>query len=367
MDFPVHHSRDLKPQVNQKIHPGSAQNENIKIGLLIPDNKSLAARNGAEIAIRKANEQGGYKGRSFSLVIRSAEGSWGTGSREAVSLIFNDEVCSIMGCLDGRNAHIVEQVSVKTRIVFLSAWATDPTLSKAFVPWYFSCVPNDLQQAESLIHEIYDKRKLDHIAAISDSDYDAKLALTGFVKKVKERGKAAPSAFYYNNSDPGFAGLTDELKKAGVKAFVLFGQPSASLGIIREIRKRKMEQPVFGTLSTSCEDDHVMQELSHFDNIILISSGQWFSTKGKAFDHEFEQYYGHRPDAVSAYAYDGMNLIIGAIKESGPDRERIQRALLKEDTPGVTGDLGFDEKGNRSGNVFMMEVKNGHLIELGTY
>ena len=85
------------------------------------------------------------------------EGPWGTGSKEAVSLIFDDEVTAIMGSHDGRNAHLVEQVTTKTRIVFLSAWASDPTLSQAFVPWYFSCVPNDMQQADVLIKTIYKK------------------------------------------------------------------------------------------------------------------------------------------------------------------------------------------------------------------
>ena len=42
----------------------------VKIGLLIQDNNSLAARFGAEMAIRNANETGGYKGKKFQLVTR---------------------------------------------------------------------------------------------------------------------------------------------------------------------------------------------------------------------------------------------------------------------------------------------------------
>ena len=38
----------------------------VKIGLLIQDNNSLAARYGAELAIRKANETGGFKGKNSS-------------------------------------------------------------------------------------------------------------------------------------------------------------------------------------------------------------------------------------------------------------------------------------------------------------
>ncbi len=236
----------------------------VKIGLLIPDNKSLATKYGAELAIRKANEKGGFNGRPFQLVVRSMEGPWGTGSKEAVNLIFEDEVWAIMGSHDGRNAHLVEQVITKARIVFLSAWASDPTLSQAFVPWYFSCVPNDLQQADVLIEEIYNKRKINKIAAVSDNGYDSKLALKSFVKKTKIAGKADPLQFFYDNSSQDFNDLLDQINKADVNCIILFGQPSASLKLIQQMRQRKMNQPVFGTLSVLDEKELSDQELKIF-------------------------------------------------------------------------------------------------------
>ena len=137
-----------------------AQNLDYKIGLLIPEQGALAAKHGAELAIREANEKRGNAGNLFDLVVRSTEGPWGAGSKESVGLVFDDEVIAIIGSLDGRNAHLAEQVAAKTRILFLSAWAGDMTLSQAFVPWYFRCVPNDRQQATALIREIYEKRKI---------------------------------------------------------------------------------------------------------------------------------------------------------------------------------------------------------------
>ena len=89
----------------------------------------------------------GAMGYTFELLTRSMAGSWGTGSKKAVDLIFEEDVWTILGSHNGRNAHLVEQVTAKSQIVFLSVWATDPTLSQAYVPGYFSCVPNDLQQA----------------------------------------------------------------------------------------------------------------------------------------------------------------------------------------------------------------------------
>ena len=119
--------------------------DTVKIGLLIPDSKSLASKYGAELAVRKANISGGLNGHPVRLIVRSMEGHWGTGSKQAVTMIFDENVVAILGSHDGRNAHLVEQVSAKSRVVFLSAWSGDPTLSQAFVPWFFNCVYNDLQ------------------------------------------------------------------------------------------------------------------------------------------------------------------------------------------------------------------------------
>ena len=217
--------------------PGSLTSQNrelssgvLKIGLLIPDIKSVEAKFGAELAIQEANKSGGMKGQKFQLVTRSMEGPWGTGSKEAVSLIFDEEVWAIMGSHDGRNAHLVEQVTSKTRMVFLSAWASDATLSQAFVPWYFSCVPNDNQQALTLIDEIYSKRKITKIATVSDTGYDSKSALKSFLKKAKSNGNIDATQLFYNvGSDEEINMLIKKIHEKGVNGIVVLGIPSISL------------------------------------------------------------------------------------------------------------------------------------------
>lgn len=349
------------PNVQASKNP-EGPDKTVKIGLLIHDNKSVAAKHGAEMAVRKANEKGGFNGRPFQLVVHSMEGPWGTGSKEAVNLIFEEEVWAIMGSHDGRNAHLVEQVTTKARIVFLSAWASDPTLSQAFVPWYFSCVPNDLQQAAAFIEEIYNKRKITKIAAVADNGYDSKLALDSFLKETKIAGKADPLQFFYENSSQDFNVLLDQIYKADVNCIILFGQPSASLKIIQQIRQRKMTQPVFGSLSVLGENELSGQEWKNFEGVVLLSSGHLLRSQGLDFRQEFQRTYGNMPGAEAAYAFDGMNLIIEAIRNAGLDRDKIQKSLAKIHYNGVTGIIQFDDKGNRVGTAILIEIKNGHPV-----
>ena len=337
----------------------------IKIGLLIQDNKSVQARYGAEMAIRKANEKGGINGRSLQLVTRSMEGPWGTGSKQTVDLIFKEGVCAILGSHDGRNAHLAEQVAAKAQVVFLSAWASDPTLSQAFVPWFFNCVPNDIQQAVPLIDEIYSNRRITKIAAITDNGYDSKQALKSFLKKTKKAGKPDPLQFTYDNSINDFNDLLDQITKADVTGIILFGQPGGSIKFIQQMRKRKMNLQVFGSLSLLGEDEHSDYDLKKFEDVVLVSYANCLTSDELAFQNEFLKIFNQRPHTTAAYAFDGMNLIIESIKKDGTAREAVQKALKGIHYKGVTGSIQFDDRGNRIGAAGLIEIKNGLPVAVG--
>jgi branched-chain amino acid transport system substrate-binding protein len=322
----------------------------VKIGLLIPYKKSNSARQGAELAIIEANEKGGYNGRPFRLVVRSMEGPWGTGSKEAVNLIFSDEVTAIMGSHDGRNAHLVEQVTTKTRIVFLSAWATDPTLSQAFVPWYFSCIANDLQQADVLIKTIYEKRVNAKIAIISLDDYDSKLSLESFLKRTKADGKPDPLQLIYSPALANASALLDEVSNAGVNTVVLFGKESAYAKLLEQIGKRKMNLLLYGSLSFLGDEQATATGRQMTGNAVAVPSCHWSAPGDKTFIKAYQNRYGSTPNALASYAYDGMNVLLEAIKRAGTGRENIQKSLSAIQYEGVTGPIRFDSKGNRIGN-----------------
>ena len=336
----------------------------IKIGLLVSNGESVPARNGAEMAIDKANEIEGPDGLHFQLVVRSMEGPWGIGSKEAVNLVFNEKVWAIIGSHDGRNAHLVEQVIAKTHIVFLSAWATDPTLYQAFVPWFFSGVPNDLQQADALIEEIVHKRKWTKIVAISDNSYDSDLALKSFLEAIKKMNRVKPIQLTYDSDNDSFRDLFDVINKNDTDCIVLFGKPPTSLNFIRQLRQNKMDQPVFGTLSLLAEDMFDNKEFAMCDNVTIVTSGNWLYSGNLSFVNSYKEKYDKIPGAIAAYAYDGTNIIIKAIRQSGLDREKILEAMTQIKYKGVTGSIQFDNNGNRMGAAELIKIKEGIPITL---
>jgi branched-chain amino acid transport system substrate-binding protein len=341
--------------------------EPVKIGLLIQDKISLAAKQGAELAIIEANEKGGANGREFQLITKDLEGPWGTGSRQAVDLIFENEVCALLGSHDGRNAHLVEQAATKSSVVFISAWSSDPSLSQAFVPWFFNCVPTDDQQADVLIKEICNKRKMTRIAVINDNTYDSDQSLKSFLRCLNKNGKNKPVLFNFDKYITELDILAEQINKAEVNGIVLFCRPSASLKIMRLMRQRKMNQPVFGSLSILNENKLSQQELQEFDNTLMVPSGTWTGSKNIAFRQEYQNLYGKMPGMVAAYAFDSMNLLIEATRTTGStEREKIQNYLKNVTYEGVTGTFRFDGMGNRLEKRFLMQMKNGVPVAVGS-
>ena len=328
----------------------------VKIGLLIDNNNAIAARNGAEMAIDIENKKQGPDGLHFQLITKSMEGPWGTGSKEVVNLVFNENVWALMGSHDARNAHLAEQVIAKTHIVYLSAWASDPTLSQAFVPWYFSCVPNDIQQADAMIEEIYNKRTNMKTAIVSDNSDDSKLPQQNFLKEIKRTGKTEPMQLLYDNSNNNFKICLDKINDAGIQGIILLGQPETNLNFIKQIRQNKMNQPIYGSLALLGGNDFDDGELIKFNNVKLVTYGNWLGSKDLSFQNTYHKKYGKIPGAAAAYAFDGMNLIIEAIKHSGPNREKVQEAMAEINYKGVTGPIQFDQKGNRMGTVRLINI-----------
>jgi branched-chain amino acid transport system substrate-binding protein len=354
----------LFPISEAKTPAFSKSGDTIKIGLLIPDFRSVAAQHGAELAIGKVNAKGGIKGSMVKLLVKSMEGPWGTGSTQAVNLIFQDNVVALLGSHDGRNAHLVEQVSAKSRVVFLSAWSGDPTLAQAFVPWFFNCVYDDRREAEELYNEIIEKRKCNKIVVVSDNSYDSGCSLKYFIKKTESAGGPKPLLLTYDGNKDHPAEIITQINDADADCIIILVQPPASLYIVRQIKMNGMKQPVYCTMAQTDENLSQAEQLNDYGNTLFVSSVDLESKEGASFVEDYRKAFGTLPGSVAASAYDGMTILINAIATGGTEREGLQKALADTMYEGVTGPVQFDDKGNRKGTAGFGVIKNGLPVTL---
>jgi ABC-type branched-subunit amino acid transport system substrate-binding protein len=119
-----------------------------------------------------------------------------------------------------------------------------------------------------------------------------------------------------------------------------------------------MTQPVYCSLAVQGEKGISNNELIKNEDDVYSFSVYSPDSTGIAFRNEYKKSYGNFPDIVAAYAYDGMQLLIDAIRTGGTEREKLQNAISEIHFKGVTGIIQFDEKGNRKGVPRLIEMKN---------
>ena len=343
--------------------PLLSQTSTLNIGLLIPDQKSIAAKQGAQLAIAQANQYGGFSGKKFQLVTRSVEGLWGAGSLQSVNLIFDNDVLAIIGSLDGRNAHLAEQVTAKTKITYIETLATDLTLSYAFVPWFFRVVPDDRHQAETLCRAIGTQNKNPKIVLLGDDQYDARYAMDAFMK-IADENKCTRVVRFIAEKKSGTEVIRSLLDREKPEAVIIFGENAYTDNMINKIRSLTPSPTLYATLSSAMNPMPVPVNWGKYSGMTLISPGYLFTEEGKRFVTEFMKTYGYMPGPVSAYAYDAVNMLIRAVKKAGADREKIIEALSKMEFQGITGKIRPDKWGNRDEHPDLMRIDQGNPVQI---
>jgi branched-chain amino acid transport system substrate-binding protein len=338
-------------------HCSQGEPGKIRIGFLIENSSDKAAVNGASLAVKEANERINAAQPAFEIVVRSMEGLWGTGSKQTVNLIFDEKVTAIAGSFLGRNAHLAEQVCAKSKIPLISARATDQTLTQAFVPWYFSVVPSDDSQAESLFKELY-INSTEFPLIICDNSYDAGQALKSFIRIIKSKGMDIPLIIEVEQADPDLSGAGKAIK-GSKKPVLLFSTPPLSASLVMTIKNQNPSARIYATLAALDEDMQVTCKNPELEGIMVISPEYWRSDRGKDFSRRFRQAYGHDPGTKAAYAYDAVSLLVRAISLAGTESGAIQEALSSGSFDCVSGKVRFDEHGNRMGIPALVRVKNG--------
>lgn len=334
----------------------SIEPDTLKIGLLISTNEMKEAKRGAELAIQEANRINFLQGKNIHLITRSMEGPWGTGAKQTVDLVFNEKVWAIIGSNDGRNAHLAEQVTAKTQQVYISTLSGDPTLAQAYVPWFFSLVPNNIQQANSLYKEIYGERD-QRILIIADKDYDTENALGFFLDEIKRNNREKPDVLKYTTQDfdPDLVSQNISYEKAEV--LVLFSHPKETIEILSSVKKLPGDFHIYGTFTVLGENPNRVFDTEDFEGMIVPDVRYLSSTSGKYFVEQYHSKFGTTATPVASYAYDAVWLILWEIQKSDFNLELFKQQLRNAEYEGVTGIIRFDKIGNRLQDFIWIELE----------
>jgi ABC-type branched-subunit amino acid transport system substrate-binding protein len=350
-----------------------SQLKTINIGVLSPLDKDnpdsaygIPMLHGAELAVEQANARGGYHGKPFALKVHDDLPLWGASAMAIVKMDYDQHVWAMLGSVNAASTHIELRATLKLEIPIIDTATNDPTVTETRVPWLLHNFPDDRQQGYALADYIFNQLKLRHVAVLRSTNRYGRLGDAVFLDVARRLSHQPVLEAKYNPGEQSFSTQLRMIQQQGSDAVVIWGNASQAGRILRQMRAMGMKQRVFAS-SRACSPQVIKIAGRAAEDLVTACAmnpdrkdPQWLR-----FQQAFSRQFHAEPDAYAAYAYDGMNILIGAIEEAGLNRGRIMDALRQYEMKGYHGVAGyafFDYTLNNIAPITMGQVSNGQFI-----
>ena len=319
---------------------------------------------GAKLAVQQANAQGGYQPRHipFELVVHNDNGLWGASGNEVITMAYKDKVWAILGSIDGANTHIAIRVALKAELTWMNTGDLDPTFIETNIPWVFRCCGDDRQQNYLLIDYLFRKLGLTRVAIIRSSSRYGRFGVREIRDSCRRLGHPVLVEMAYNSGMKDFKLVLDRVEETQPEVVVHWGNGPDAARVLNAMRARGMKQLFCCSDRAVCEE---FVQLAGANAEGVICGYPWNperkDPKLAAFRKAFQDEFGVAPDTYAAHAYDGMNMLVWAVRTVGLNRAKIRDALAyrTEPWPGVTGEIPFSAALDDAGEVFLAFLEKG--------
>jgi branched-chain amino acid transport system substrate-binding protein len=332
----------------------------------------MAMLHGAQLAMDEANARGGYRGapgspgKPYFLMIHNDVALWGASSFEAVKMAFDEHVIATLGSIDGASTHIMLRVYLKLEVPIMDTGTTDPTVTETRIPWILHEFPDDRQQGYTLADYIFKQRKLKRIGVIRAQTRYSRIGVGKFVDEAKRMGHVPVFEVKFDRGDTDFSQQIRMLQGAKLDAVVIWGESREAGLILQQMRAAGMKQPAFGSSRTAYPETMAIagEAAEGFVTTCPLdlsrSDARWLE-----FVRRYREQYHADPDAYATYAYDGMNILIGAVEKAGLNRGKVMdafREYVNKTYDGVAGTAQFDATLNNIAPLGLARVEGRRLV-----
>lgn len=351
--------------------PGAAsaqEQERIKIGVPVPLSGSYSTAgkdilNGAKLAAADINARGGVLGKKIELVPQDDECD-ADKAAEAAQALVSKNVVAVAGGYCSSAALPELRVFHGAGLAFVMDASTNPQLTEKGWDNAFRTIGRDDEQgpfAAKLMKEVLHAKK---VAVINDNTTYSKGLAENAVEALKQQGL---EVVYDDAVTPGQIDYGDVAKQvAQTKPDVVYYTgyyPEAAL-LAMDVRQLKL--PVKYLMGGDATTDRTLIKTagaSAKGMICTTAPLPRFLTGPKAhrFIDDYKKAYGAAPGPYSIYEYDAVMVTAKAIADAHSTKPAdIVAALHKiSNYTGATGDITFNDKGDRAKAVYMAIIAQG--------
>jgi len=344
----------------------------IKIGHVGPLTGGIAHlgkdnENGARLAVDEANAAKltiDGKEAKFTFVPEDDQADPKVGTTVAQKLV-DAKVNGVVGHLNSGTSIPASPIYSQAGIPVISGSATNPKLTEQGFKTQFRVVGRDDQQGPAIASYLAESKKPKLVAVIDDATAYGE----GIANEVEKTLKAAnikvlPREKGTDKTTDWKAVLT-KVKGKNADA-VFYGGMDATGGPLLKQGRELGVKAVFSFGDGACTDDMTKLAGAAADGLLCSQAGLPPQAADKKFLDAYKKKFNVDPIIYAPFTYDAANIMIDAMKRANSaDPAKYLPELAKSNYKGATGQISFDEKGDRKdAEMTIFTMKDGKLTPI---
>lgn len=347
-----------------------AKPETIKIGGMAPLTGALAiygvtTTNGAELAVKEINANGGVLGKKIEYVMLDTKGD-STEAVMAYNKLVDEKVAGIIGEVTSKPTLAVAEVAVQDNMPLITPTGTQVDITEVGPNIFRVCFTNPYQ---GKVLAITSKERLgaNTVAVMlnNSSDYSDGIA-KAFIEESEKLGMKVMGVEGYADGDKDFRPQLTKLAAMNPDVILIpeyYEQAALIATQAREVGVKSIfvgSDGWDGIAKTLDQSAYAAIENSYFTNHFSMEDQ---SEKIQNFLKDYREAYKEDPSAFSALGYDAVYMMKSAIEKAGStDKQKVVDALKGIEYDGVTGYLTFDDHNNPIKAVTVLKIENGKYV-----
>jgi len=326
-----------------------------------------AIKNGAQLAAKIINENGGIDGKQIKLVFEDDRSDPKEAANIANKLVNDSKVLAVIGHYNSSCTLAGAPIYNEAGLVELSAGSTSPAVSDAG-PYTFRVIVTDAFQGTFVARWMVEDEGLNNVAILYENDdYGAGLRDVISTNVEELGGTIVAVESYYLGETKDFSPYITKIRNINPDALFIGGLYNEAALIAKQAAQVGWYPNIFAvdgpynpayiTLGGEATEGTRLVGFFH------PSLDDPMVTK---FVEDYTREYDKELGAYEAYGYDAMLILAEAMEKGGADRESIKDYLTTlEGFKGVSGITSFDENGDSIKVPIKLVVKDGEFQVYG--
>jgi branched-chain amino acid transport system substrate-binding protein len=294
-------------------------------------------KNTLELLVKEANAKGGINGAKIELVVYDTGGDVTKAVQLANKLIKNDRVVAIVGPSTTGETMAIIPIAEKEKIPLISCAAgikiTDPVKN-----WVFKTPANDHVAAEKILIQA-EKLKQKNIAIITVSDSFGSSGREQLKLMAAKRGFKIVADEVYSPKDTDMTPQLVKIKSAKPDAIICWGTNPGPAIITRNMQQLAIKVQLYQShgvaskkyieLAGADAAQGVMLPAGKLAVYDLLKKNDPQAKLLKDYVTSYQKAYKVEPSTFGGYAYDGFQLIAGALRKGALTPAQIRDGIEK--------------------------------------